>query len=227
MVRVGINYGDQKWVVTDGYLPDFSYYQNKDWGKALDDSLPVSERYREQFKKKIYNKRLKSGRPVPTLNSQANFHKKLIKSLLYRYCPHAEESFRRELYPARGIGSVDGLISRRRKKIRDLVLPVFTREIEKSITEENMNYIFDFAIVDLANQDNLKIFEDCNEIWMNFMGFVEKKADEYIDFNAYEEAAEKLLRKTTESFVHTRDFFSESKIAWLRQTRKEREERLI
>jgi hypothetical protein len=226
MAIVEINYADLKLVLTDGYLPNFSYYQNKDWEKVLDDELPVSERYREQFKKKIYNKRLKKGRPVPTFAAQANFHKKLIRSLLYRYCPHAEESCKRIQYTGRGIGSVEGLISHMKKKERDSVLPYFSMEIDKSIAEGNRNYIFDFATLDLNNLDSLKIFENCNEVWMDSMGFEEKKADEYVDCDAYKEGAEKLLRYMAGLHI-TRDFFSENNIAWLRQTRQEREERLI
>jgi hypothetical protein len=179
-----------KGVLTDGYLPDFSFYQKKDWDYALKEKLLESEEFQNKFRGRVMqNYGLKTGRTVPTVRSQSNFHTKLNQSLLKRFCQYNGEPCFQQLIPAEGVWSMDRKVSLESVKLQRAIYPAFSKEIEKA-QNDGRNYYFSLTYLDLNDANYCPVFEDCYKNWMDFMGFEIKREEEYIDFNAYRRAAE-------------------------------------
>ncbi|MGD2084565.1 MAG: hypothetical protein PVH61_00125 [Candidatus Aminicenantes bacterium] len=193
MARVEVvDYRGIKGILIDGHFPEFSFYKNIDWKRARKDKID-SDSYKSAWLVD-YERYLKPEKPEPAQGTQSNFHRKLAANLRKCFCPYNKKPCAQFTYPARGVKPIERIIKLEKKKVREAVLPVFSREIEKEISEGNTNYTFNMAFLDLEPHNNCPIYEECNNNWIKFTGFEEKGVETYADFEAYKNAAETLLK---------------------------------
>lgn len=178
-----------KGVLIDGYLPDFSFYQKKNWDYALKEKLPESEEFQCKFRNRVMqNYGLKKGRKFPTVRSQSNFYSKLNQSLLKRFCKYNGEPCFQQLIPAEGVWSMDRKLSLESVKLQRAIYPAFSKEIEKA-QNDGRNYYFSLTYLDLNDENSCPVFENCYKNWMESMGFEIKKEGDYENFGDFKKAA--------------------------------------
>lgn len=189
-------------VLIDGFLPNFPYYQNKDWNYALKEKFPDSEEFKYKFKNRVVqNYHLKPDKEIPTVRSQSNFHSKLKESLQKQFCKYNGGPCIRQLIPAEGFYSIERLLSFEKMKLREVVGPAFRREIRKAQAERK-NYYLSLTYLDLNQENHCPVSVKCTDNWMDFMGFEIKGEEDYADFEAYRSAAEIFIPTKFERLVH-------------------------
>jgi hypothetical protein len=194
MVRVEVvdNRGI-KGVLIDGYMPSFSYLQGMDWEKRMEESLSSLPDDRYDFRRNYYNKYLKKKEETPSDRIQSNIHDKITKSVKKRFCPYGQQCCAQFTYPARGTKPIENRISFERKKDREIILPAFSREIERGLEKGKSNYSFALAFLDLAPDNQCPIYNKCIDNWTSFINFQVKQEESYKDFQKFKKAAEHLL----------------------------------
>lgn len=202
-----------KGVLTDGYLPDFSYFQGKDWEYALAEKLPIDETYRAKIRSMVEKRYLKTGRQAPGIGPQSNFHRKMKDALRKRFCPYNGERCDQIMIPAQGVLPMERVISFKKKKVRDKIQLPFLIEIKKAISE-GKNYVFNLSYLDQKKDNHCPIFEDCSYNWMQSMGFEMKKVEEYQDFQEYRKAAEVYLEWGIDGIIRKNGFSREKILKW-------------
>jgi hypothetical protein len=194
MVRLDIVDSEIKGISIDGYIPNAAYFQNKDWMTILDEKLPSSDEYRYHFKRNIFNQFLKPGKKPPKVSTRVNIYRNLIKNLRRKFCPYGGKPCSQVQYPIEGPHSIERMISFEGKKVRDVSWFPIKKEIAKSQFNENGDYIFHFAYLDLNRENYCPIFDQCTKNWMDTIGFQIKEQQDYSDFDAYKKGIQVLLQ---------------------------------
>jgi hypothetical protein len=193
-----------KGILLDGYFPDFSFFQKMDWEQAKTEKLSG---YKSRSSCLVdYERYLSPSQDTPGIGTQSNFHRKLVQNTRGSFCPYDMKPCAQFVYPARGVKPIERIIKLEKKKVRDFVLPVFSKEIEKDLTEGKANYEFNMAFLDLSPNNHCPKYEECNTNWMEFSGFSEKEKDDYTDFQSYKEAAKAFLKGYIDFGIHNKWF---------------------
>ncbi len=203
------NENEIKGILTDGYFPDFSSLQQMDWEKAKEDMLPDDDKLRRIFQRK-YERHLSPEKDIPTERVQAKYFKDLMALVRLGFCPYNIEPCVKFYNPARikGAKHVERVVSFFDKRTRDKILPAFSKEIDKDISEGIKNYFFNSAFLDLKTENFCHDFEECTNNWIDFFGFKIKDEKDYWDFQAYKEAAETFLKAYINFGVEKMDWFN-------------------
>jgi len=182
-------------VLVDGYMPNFSYLKKMDWNGEMQNSLSDHPDDKYNFRRNVYNKYLNPEKEKPTDKIQSNIHREIADSVKKRFCPYGQARCVQRILPARGTKQIEGIISyETKKRVRDKILPAFTKEIDSDLGKGNENYSFTFMFYDLNEDNHCPITGECTDNWMKVINFKEKGEDGYEDFHGYKKAAEKLLK---------------------------------
>jgi hypothetical protein len=196
MVRIKlVDYRGITGIMTDGYLPNFSYFQEKDWTKTMEEKMPLDPSFKYDFERNIHNKYLKPDKGEPSDKTRSFIHNKIAISTRKRFCPHEQKYCVQFNYPARGTKQIERIISMEKKKVREKILPAFSREIAKAQSNGETNYFFNLVFMDARKGRGCPAFEDCSANWQEVMGFKVKEEKDYENFDEYRNAADALLKR--------------------------------
>jgi hypothetical protein len=199
MARIEVEYIGLKGILTDGYFPpSFSYYKNIDWKAVNKEKFPLSIEAQRDFKENIYRRFMTPGVKPPKAGPRSNLYRKMESMLEDRFCQYNKEPCAQFQFPVIGVHRMGLIIAETEKRNRDKVIPAFSREIEHDLAAGKDTYVFHIAFLDLNPDNYCPAFEGCSNNWMDFMGFQIKKKEDYVDFEAYKNAAEILLKEDIE-----------------------------
>ena len=121
-----------------------------------------------------------------------------------RFCQYDKKPCAQFQFPAVGAKVMKNILSRgtrNREDIKEKMIPVFDNEIDRDIAAGKDTYVFQLVYLDQNPDNYCPSFEGCTSNWMKFMGFETKKEEDYVDFEAYKNAAEMLLKRDIDDNV--------------------------
>ncbi len=195
MAKVEAEYKGIKGVMTDGYFPSFSYFKNIDWETASKEKFPLSDEAQRDFKQNLYHRYLGRMREEPKAGPRSNFYRKMEGMLEDRFCQYNKERCAQFQFPGDGVHRIEKIISVGKKEARDKLLPAISNEIEHDLIQGKETYIFHLGFFDLNPENYCPSIEACTDNWMRFMGYRIKAQTDYLDFGAFKNAVEFLLRR--------------------------------
>ena len=205
MARVEVEYKGVKGILIDGYFPSsFSYFKDIDWKTAGEEKFQQSDEVQHELKENIYHRFMTPGAKEPKAKPRSNLYRKIKGMLEDKFCQYNKEPCVQFQFPAIGAKTLRRIISRGtrgRKDIKENMIPVFNREIDRDIGAGKDTYVFQLVYLDQNPGNYCPSFEECASNWVKFMGFEIKKEEEYEDFEAFKDAAEMLLKRDIEGNV--------------------------
>jgi len=200
-----------KGILIDGYMPDFSFLKEIDWKKAKDDRLSSDFTYTwsaDSDFNSTYERYLKEENPFPTLQMQRIIYDSLIRSMRERFCPEPEKNKNMcafKLFPEKGTKSLQHIARFYKGKVHATkewrCVPVFYEEIEQDKVQGKSNYGVSMLLLNQGPSMKCKAFEECQQNWIDFLGFNIKDEIAYKDFMRYRQAAKALLQNWIDTAV--------------------------
>ncbi len=199
-----------KGILIDGYIFSFADLKQLDWKKVeLGSPFPYDPRSGELLQK-MFKGHLMPHKPIPSEGVQAKYINGLVNSVRAGFCSYNMEPcgfFGGLARVTKGRRTFEREVSCYTKNIRDKVLPVFTREIDKDFSEGKSNYFFEATVLDLTRENYCPVFENCSEHWMDIFGFKIKDEKDYADFPAFKDAARTYLKAYMTLLTEVSDIF--------------------